>query len=100
LLLLTIPARPPPADPGVQPKLYNATTRNTYILNTQRLNFSAGEQFCNDNGGHLVAYTSADEQLSVEQYFTQLGVLFPDCHLNYWMGLTTEQWPNFFWTDK
>lgn len=39
-------------------------------------------------------------QYSVEAYFTNLGVLFPECHLNYWMGLTTAQWPNFFWTDK
>jgi hypothetical protein len=84
----------------VQPRLYNTTTRYTYILNTQRLNFSSGEQYCNDNGGHLVAYTSAEEQLAVEQFFTQQGTLFPDCHLNYWIGLTTEQWPNFFWTDK
>jgi hypothetical protein len=84
----------------VQPRLVNRTTGFTYILNTERMNWTTGEQYCNDNGGHLVAYTSSEEQYSVERYFTDMGVLFPECHLNYWMGLTTEQWPNFYWTDK
>lgn len=28
------------------------------------------------------------------------GGLLPGFHTFYWMGLTTENWPNFYWTDR
>lgn len=40
-------------------------TNNTYILNQFVSNFSKAQQFCNDNGGHLVDYASKDEQQDV-----------------------------------
>ena len=37
---------------------YNASTGINYILNTGKVTFSQGEQYCRDNGGHLVVYAS------------------------------------------
>ncbi len=31
-------------------------TNNTYIFNTQRVNQSTAESYCQDQGGHLVSY--------------------------------------------
>lgn len=38
-------------------------SNNTYILNQFVSNFTVAQQFCNDNGGHLVSYNSLEEQL-------------------------------------
>jgi hypothetical protein len=38
-------------------------SNNTYILNQFVSNFTVAQQFCNDNGGHLVSYNSFEEQL-------------------------------------
>jgi hypothetical protein len=90
----------PAADPGPQPRYVSGTSGLTYVLNTQRMDFAAAEQYCNDQGGHLASWGSSAEQTEVEQWFTAQGFLFPDCHLSYWIGLKTDQWPNFYWTDR
>lgn len=43
--------------------MVNSTSRFTYLLNTKPMNWTTSEQYCNDNGGHLVAYQSAEEQV-------------------------------------
>ena len=82
------------------PPYTNATTNTTYILNTRKLNFTFAERFCNDQGGHLASWNSKAEQIEVEQYFIKAGVLFPECHKTYWMGLSAKIWPRFTWKDS
>ena len=97
---LTATASTTCADPGPQPKFVSPTSGVTYLLNTVRTNFTAAEQYCNDNGGHLIAYGNSFEQTEVEQFFITQGLLFSECHLSYWIGLKADQWPNFYWTDR
>ena len=65
--------------------LHNYTsplTNYTYYLNNcNNATFDASEAVCNDNGGHLVSYSSADEQQDAEGYFYGLGGCFcgDDC---------------------
>jgi hypothetical protein len=82
------------------PPYVNVTTNTTYILNTRKQNFSTAEQFCNDNGGHLASWATKDKQIEVEQAFIKMGVLFPECHKTYWMGLRARTWPRFSWLDS
>lgn len=80
---------------------YNSPVSNyTYTFNTQNMTFAEGEAFCEGIGGHLVTYSSQEEQTDAEQYFITQGMLMPGFHAFYWMGLTTENWPTFFWTDQ
>jgi hypothetical protein len=73
------------------------------MLNTKDMTFANAESFCNDQGGHLVAYNSLEEQREVEQCFTDQGVLLPNFDSFYWIGLKTgddtANWPNFTWID-
>jgi hypothetical protein len=64
------------------------------------MTFAQGEEFCEGLGGHLVTYSSQVEQTDAEQYFINQGMLLPGFHTFYWMGLTTENWPIFTWTDQ
>jgi hypothetical protein len=86
------------------PAMYDYTSRNggRFILNTIPASFAAGERFCNDQGGHLAAFVSADEQSEVEQYFLKLGTLYPTFNRMYWLGLRTNAsaWPVFDWLDR
>jgi hypothetical protein len=82
------------------PPYTNVTTNTTYILNTKKMNFSQAESYCNDNGGHLASWNNREEQMEVEQYFIKVGVLFPNCHQIYWMGLRAKSWPRFNWLDS
>ncbi len=52
---------------------YNNSNGTTYTLVTVPANFSAAETFCLRRGSHLVSYTSAEEQRTVEGYFTSQG---------------------------
>jgi hypothetical protein len=38
------------------PPYTNVTTNTTYVLNTRKLNFTWAENYCNDNGGHIVSW--------------------------------------------
>jgi hypothetical protein len=40
-----------------------------------------------------------EEQLEVERHFIDTGLLFPECHQIYWMGLRAKTWPRFNWLD-
>ena len=40
------------------------------------------------------------EQVEVEQYFVESGLIIPSFHKFYWLGLRTELWPNFTWVDR
>ncbi len=45
--------------PTTAPKVYiydSLNTNNTYIFNSQRVNQSTAESYCQDQGGHLVSY--------------------------------------------
>ncbi len=44
-------------------------TNSTYILNQCSMDQPSAQQFCNDNGGHLVGYKSLAEQQDVEDFF-------------------------------
>jgi hypothetical protein len=85
---------------GVAGFFYNSTRGNTYMFSTSSLNFSAAEQACKDNGGHLTSWAAQEEQAEVEQYYTSQGILLPAYHTFYWMGLNTSSWPNFTWLDR
>ena len=67
------PARPPsssprsspPAAPGVW--FYTSeTTEYTYAFGNRLVGQMAAQALCNDVGGHLVTWTSRDEQAEVE----------------------------------
>jgi hypothetical protein len=45
------------------------------------------------------ARRSQAEQTEVENAFLKMGVLLPNYHKNYWMGLNTTIWPLFYWVD-
>lgn len=64
---LAAPAAPVPA---VYTYTSN-TTRHTYILNTNYMNASAAQQYCNDSGGHLAGWDNRAEQSEVEQYYIE-----------------------------
>ena len=34
------------------------------------------------------------------QYYTSNGLLLAKSHQAYWMGLTADLWPFFYWTDN
>ena len=74
-------------------------TGATYRLNTQPATWFDAQQACNDQGGHLAAWASQEEQTDVENAFLKMGVLLPSYHRNYWMGLNTTMWPLFYWVD-
>lgn len=40
------------------------TSNNTYMLNTEPANATAAQQFCNDNGAHLVSWYARHASLS------------------------------------
>jgi hypothetical protein len=97
------PALPCPAlatAPGPQLIYTNDTTGVSYLLNTQPTNFTAAEQYCNDNGGHLIGLGSLEEQHEVEEYYINDGQLFPLYHQVYWNGLRAQSWPRFSWIDN
>jgi hypothetical protein len=76
------------------------TTSATYILNTTELAFDAASQTCNDNGGNLVYYSSAEEQYEVEQHFIKKRELMPEYkHGFYWIGYKAAGNPAFDWVD-
>ena len=77
----------PAAAPGVSEPYTTNSTDVTYYLNTTRSNFTYAENMCMRNGGHLASFTSAAEQLEVEEYYRDMGYLFPSYHVFYWSGL-------------
>jgi hypothetical protein len=90
------------ATAGMAPYFTTNTTNVTYFLNTTQVNQTVAEAACNRAGGHLAAFTSIDEQLEVEAYYTRKGWLFPCVGQSYWIGLVTKDaktWPSFAWTD-
>ena len=95
------PGPPPPPPPGPL-RTFNSTLKPgyQYIWNTQPMNFSAAEQYCNDNGGHLAAYRTLAEQKDAETYFKSNGLLLPTFHRAYWIGLQSDVWPKFYWLDS
>jgi hypothetical protein len=64
------------------------------------MNWSAAEQFCNDQGGHLASFGSIGEQKDAELYFQNQGLLLPTFHTAYWLGLQSDVWPKFYWVDN
>ena len=63
------------AGGGVSPPYTSSVTNVSYFMNTTSdgMTFNDAEQSCLENGGHLVAYASLDEQTEVEKYFMDRG---------------------------
>jgi hypothetical protein len=85
----------------------------TFIFNSTEATFTVAEGVCRDHGGHLVSWSSQQEQAEAEGYFNSNGFMFPTYHKFYWMGLyagksmaaadlmaTFSNWPNFTYLDK
>jgi hypothetical protein len=73
------------AAPGIY--YYSSeVTNNTYILNQFVSNFTKAQEFCTDNGGHLAAFSSLEEQQEVEGYYIEMGYLLPTYHKSYYIG--------------
>ena len=66
---------------------YSNTTRHTYVFNSTATTQQQAELGCQAAGGHLLSYTSRQEQREVEQYFISTGRLIPAFHRSYWIGL-------------
>jgi hypothetical protein len=84
--------------------VFNYTDPSTgynYLLNTNNMTFDQGERYCQMQGGHLVAYSTREEQAAVESFYTANGMLLPGFHTLYWMGLYVEpeNWPYFKWKE-
>jgi hypothetical protein len=54
---------PPCAAPGVSESYQTPVTNLTFYLNTSYVSWQEGETMCKRNGGHLAAYSSAEEQV-------------------------------------
>jgi hypothetical protein len=62
-----------------------------YLFNSAPLNWTAAEAACNARGGHLVAFSSLQQQAEAEQCFVGSGVLAPSFHKAYWLGLAVGE---------
>ena len=71
----------------------------TYAFGNHLIGQVAAETKCQSVGGHLVTWSSLDEQSEVEQYFIRQGYMLPKYHRGYWLGLRASQWPTFQWLD-
>ena len=69
----------------------------SYLYNSDEVIQSDAEQWCNDNGGHLVSYESLEEQKNVEGYFTAAGCLIPTDGNAYWIGAMMDQTMSWKW---
>ncbi len=65
------------------------STAAAYVFHYALATFDEAVETCLCDGGHLAAYFGEGQQASVENYFTNLGVLLPEYDGNYWMGLNT-----------
>jgi hypothetical protein len=68
---LSLPA-PPALDQQPDPPFYNSTNGTvpaTFKLSNRRTDPDSAESYCNDVGGHLVQYTSQEEQNDVELFY-------------------------------
>ena len=55
---------PPPLDTANKPYYWNSSG-DSYIYYPQPMSATAGEQWCRDNGGHLISYVTEKEQIRV-----------------------------------
>jgi hypothetical protein len=77
------------AAASAAPGIYYYTSEisnNSYILNQFVSNFTKAQEFCTDNGGHLAAFASLEEQQEVEGYYIEMGYLLPTYHKSYYIG--------------
>jgi hypothetical protein len=88
----------PPADLGAA--TYTSTLSNVFTINTTRLTQRQAQAVCSSQGAQLASFESRDEQVEVEQYFSQNGYLLPSFHKTYWLGLTAVTWPIYSWSDR
>jgi hypothetical protein len=71
----------------VAPPYTTTSTNVTFYFNATATDQASAEAACALSGGHLAAYTSAQEQNEVEQYYISLGYILPSFHKGYWTGL-------------
>jgi hypothetical protein len=79
---------------------YSRNPNKTFMWNTQPMNFSAAEAYCNERGGHLASFANLAEQKDVETALKDVGLLLPTFHTAYWMGMQSDVWPTFYWLDN
>jgi hypothetical protein len=93
---------PAPSSPFITPAAnsigtYTSSNGKSYTFNADPMTFEGAEAYCQTLNSHLASYTTLEEQIAVESFFIDLGVLLPGYHNFYWIGLNTSRWPNFRW---
>jgi hypothetical protein len=71
----------------VAPPYTTTSTNVTFYYNATATDQASAEAACALSGGHLAAYTSAQEQNEVEQFYISQGYILPTFHKGYWIGL-------------
>jgi hypothetical protein len=95
----------PAACPCAAPADYYYTSKvsaATFVWNPAKLEQAEAQLACNDLGGHLAVFTSLAEQVDVENYYINWGLMFPTYTPSYWMGAESafDLWPSFFWAQR
>jgi hypothetical protein len=75
------------------------TTNATFCLVNNLTSFSEAQSMCNDLGGNLAHYTSLEEQLEVEEFYTCRKYLLPSFHESYWIGLHSTVKVRGWWSS-
>jgi hypothetical protein len=79
----------PPCGLPAALNAYNYTSNAsgvTYVFNNTPVNSYDAQTACNTYGGHLVWFSSLQEQQEVERGFMAMGKLLPTFHTSYWIG--------------
>lgn len=63
LLVAQYACCPPSAAASAGYQYISPVSGATFVLDTKPANFSTAEAYCNTQGGHLVYYTSVEEQV-------------------------------------
>ena len=91
----------PPNNPAAASAsgTYKSSSNNTYTFYNQFVSQSAAERICQDAGGHLAAFNTLAEQKEVESAYIAQGLLLPDYHKHYWLGMGSNRGA-WTWIDK
>ena len=72
-------------------------------INMTKTTFDDAEATCQKNGSHMISWANNTMQKAVEQMYVDMGVLLPNFHKAYWIGLNTTAagWRNVWtWVDN
>jgi hypothetical protein len=94
------PAFSAPDPDEYEPIVYKTpVTNNTFSFNLAPMTQADAEAHCQRQGAHLAAFISAAEQADVERAYMDRGWLFPDFHVNWFIGLNKNSSGHWVWTD-